>query len=120
MADVVFSPAHKVVIDCVTYLVAQIHDSPTTRPDRDLVLDALAEALPRARSTENAVLDAVILVAIELMAAAKARRDGAQNWSMQWCSARANAGSVVARFAFSRLAISAEKFRETLEKQGAV
>lgn len=114
MADVVFTHAHKVVIDAVIYLAAQINWTETTAAQNQLVLDVLAEALPQARATEQATLDALIMAGVELVAARRALTARAPDAAAGWMIAQMSAHHAVARFAYGRLALSQEKFQQTM------
>lgn len=113
--DVVFTPAHKVVIDCLGFIVAERvrHDN------RGLVFSLLAEALPHAGATENRYLDHMIMAAIEVSRADQALTAKAPDAAAGWLSAHMSASHAFAEFSAWRLGMSAEKFHQTLVIDGA-
>lgn len=111
----VFTDAHKVVIDCLGYVVAErIH-----HPNRRLALDLLAEALPYAHATENRMLDRLILAAITVKVADQAMMTAAPDAGLLWMQASMEASTAFAEFALWRLGMSAEKFHGNLAIDGA-
>ena len=115
MADIVFTAAHKVVIDCIGFIVAER----SHHENRRLVFDLLAEALPHARATENSRLDQVILAAIAVSNANRAMTDVRPNAALDWMAAHLQASQAFAEFALWRLALSGEKFHQTQVIEGA-
>ena len=105
-----FTLAHKVVLDCMAFVSAErIH-----HPNRRLVLDALAEALPHAHGTGNRYLDRVIMAAAEVTSADRAQLTSAPGASLTWMQAMMSADAALAEFFFWRGASSIEAFRERL------
>jgi hypothetical protein len=105
-----FTLAHKVVLDCMAFVSAErIH-----HPNRRLVLDALAEALPHAHGTGNRWLDRVIMSGSEVTAADRAMLAQDAGASLRWMAAMIAADAALAEFFFWRGASSIEAFRERL------
>lgn len=112
--DFVFTAAHKVVIDCLGFIVAER----SHHANRRLVFDLLAEALPHAASTEHRLMDRVILAAIEVSAADRALEGKWPDAAAGWLSAHITASNAFAEFSLWRLGMSAEKFQQTLVIDG--
>ena len=115
MADVVFTAAHKVVIDCLGFIVSERVDTANRQP----VFDLLAEALPQARATESPILDRMILAAIEVSAAQRRLIAREPEAGLSWMAAHMAASTIFAEFSLWRLALSGAKFQETLATDGA-
>lgn len=113
--DFVFTAAHKVVIDCLGFIVAER----THHANRRLVFNLLADALPHARATENSFLDRVIIAAIEVNTADRAMMATQPGAALDWMQAHMSASHAFAEFSLWRLGMSAEKFQQTLVIDGA-
>lgn len=98
-----FSPAHKVVVDAVTFLAASRRGDDDRLP---LVFDALTRALPLCEATEWRELSRVMLAGSALLRAWDARRAGQSDWSSQWLAAMMDADHAVTSFAWWRMALS--------------
>lgn len=100
-----FSPAHKVVIDAVTFVAALAQASDARLP---LVIDALDRALPLAHSTGWPDLDRMILAGAAISRAWVGRRQNLPQWGTAWMAANMDAGHAVTGFAWWRLAQSTD------------
>lgn len=112
----VFTPAHKVVIDCMTFLTAEI----IADDRRPLVLDLLAEALPHAKPLNRPAIDGLIDAAGPLLKAGRmlaAKKD--PDAGIHWCRAMGAADQALTTFAWVRLAQSADDFRDRNLANGA-
>ena len=104
MADApVFTPAHKVVIDAATFLVARIREAGQD-DHTDLAFKALGDVLPGITPSGNAVIDRLTT------AAAKARdlwlAPPKNGWAQDWLLLSSGLADAVADFAWARLAQS--------------
>lgn len=107
----VFTPAHKVVIDCMTFLTVEIFADDR----RPLVLDLLAEALPHATPLGQPAIDGLIHAAGPLLKAGRAMAYKADpERGIHWCRAMGAADQALTTFAWARLAQSADDFRNRL------
>lgn len=110
-----FTAAHKVVIDCLGFIVAErVHHA-----NRRLVFGLLAEALPHARAMENPMLDRLIMAAVEVNAADKSMMAAQPEAALGWMQAHMSASHAFTEFTLWRLGTSAEKFHETHALNGA-
>lgn len=110
MADPVFTAAHKVVIDAVGFVVAErVHHA-----NRRVALDLLARALPHAAATGHAILDRIILAAVEVSMADQALTAREADCGATWVRAHLSASDAFAEFSLWRLSVSSERFSATL------
>lgn len=100
-----FSPAHKVVIDAVTFVAALTY---VADPRLPLAIDALDRALPMAHATGWPDLDRVILAGTALSRAWVGRRQNLPQWGTDWMAANMDANAAVTGFAWWRLALSTD------------
>lgn len=94
LSNPTFTPAHKVVLDCMGFVVAERarHDN------HRMMLDALAEALPHAAATGQRVLDRVILAAVEVVRADRALLASDPGAALAWMAAMLSASSTMEEF----------------------
>ena len=116
MGDVVFTHAHKVVIDAVGFLVAER----ARHINRSLVLEALAEALPHALATENPILDRLLIAAVEIKVAAAGLDANRPDAALEWMRASMSASQAFTEFSLWRLGASSARFTAALATDGAV
>ncbi len=103
MADV-FTPAHKVLVDCLTFAACQVlYDAPRFETVRTLLTDAL----PQTHATGQPDLDRMILAAVAFRAALDARKSGSPDWHLTYADAMYRVHQAVAGFAWWRLTQSA-------------
>lgn len=108
-----FGPAHKVVIDAVSFAASNVMGDDDRWP---LVIGALAEALPAAVTLGQPPIDGMTQAGAVLVAAWGARQRKAINWGEQWCRADLAVTAAATQFAWARLAQSSDAFRSTLQQ----
>lgn len=109
-----FTPAHKVVIDALGFLVAER----TRHDNRRMLIEALDQALTRAHSTGNRTLDRVIMAAVEVSHADRQLQSRAPDAAKAWMAASLSASDAMTEFFLWRASLSIEAFRATLATDG--
>lgn len=109
----VFGPAHKVVIDAVSFAAANVMAEDDRWP---LVIEALAEALPVAVTLGQPPIDGMTQAGAVLVAAWAMRQRKAPDWAEQWCRADLAVQAAATNFAWARLAQSTDAFRSTFQQ----
>ena len=108
-----FGPAHKVLVDGLTFCATTI----IADDNFPLAVDLVAEAAAAAAPVGNPAIDGLAVAGRDLAAAWAAR--GEPGWSLRWWDASGRATDAVNRFAWARLCQSAEALRPGPNPEGA-
>lgn len=108
------TPAQKVVIDAMGFLVAER----ARHSNRRILLEALTEALPHAHATGHRTLDRVILAAAEVSHADREMTNGTTGAALAWFAAMHSASDAMTEFFQWRAGFSIEAFRAALATEG--
>lgn len=111
-----FGPAHKVLIDCMGFIVAER----VRHTNRRMVFDLLAEALPTAHALDNSIIDKLILAAVEVVRADRALQQMQPNAALDWMAAHMTASNAFTDFSLWRAGFSVERMRASLATDGVV
>ena len=106
MADIPtagITPAQKLVIDGVTFVVALVCQGDPRAP---MIWEALAEAVPLAEKSRLAEVNALIAAAAELLAARDKMTGSAREGAADWMQANLTANAALMDFAWARFAQS--------------